>query len=106
MAMTTLTIDIDEEDLARLNEACAARGMTVQQMFGNIAKRIRMPTIFGKAAKKIRRKLYGPTTEEALEAFDALCEQGQNSPYAGMSIEDINAEIALVRAERKARERG
>lgn len=103
MAMTTLTIEIDEDELRRLNEVCAARGITVQEAVRKIARHMKMPAVFSKAAMKIRRKLYGPTAEEARQAFYELRAQALASPLADMSMEEIDKEIALARAEHKAK---
>lgn len=101
MAMTTLTIDIDEDELARFNEACAARGMTVQTALYNFLNKFRRPTGIDKTFIKVKRKF---DTWRDLRVIDALCKEAQKNGTSGMSMEEIDAEIALARKERRERE--
>lgn len=91
MAMTTLTIDIDEDELARLNEVCAARGMTVQQMFYNLVGRIHKQSFIDCIQDRY-------ITWRGRRAFKALRRQAQKNGLCDMTMEDIDAEIALYRA--------
>lgn len=91
MAMTTLTIEIDEDELRRLNEVCAARGMTVQEMFYNLVGRIHKPTLIDSIQDRY-------ITWRGRRAFNRLRKQALASPFADMPMEEIDAEIALYRA--------
>lgn len=100
MAMTTLTIEIDEDELARLNEVCAARGMTVQTAVYDFVRKFHRPKTFAKMLTKMKRKF---DTWKDMRVIDALCKEAQKNGTAGMSMEEIDAEIALARKERSER---
>lgn len=94
MAQATFSIRMDEELKKEFDELCQEFGMTATTAINVFARAV-------VRQRKIPFEISAPkedTRKKALEAFYALREEAKDNGTAGMSLEEINKEIALTRA--------
>lgn len=95
MAQATFSVRMDEELKRQFDALCRDFGMNASTAIN----------VFARAVVRQRRipfEISSPepevTRESALSAFYALRQQARGSGAAGMSLDQINEEIALARA--------
>ena len=95
MAQITFSVRMDENIKRQLDELCKEFGMTTSTAINIFAAQVvregRIPFIIDSRTKdEIIRK-------RAMEAFESLREEAVRNGTAGMSLEEINAEIDAYR---------
>lgn len=95
MAQATFSIRMDEGLKRQFDELCRDFGMNASTAINVFARAVvrqrRIPFEIASSEPEVTR-------ESALSAFYALRQQARESGSAGMSLEEINDEIALARA--------
>lgn len=94
MAQATFSIRMDEKLKRQFDSLCSDFGMSASTAFNIFAKAV-------VRERKIPFEISSPeqtiTREKALEVFELLRKQAQENGVQGMSLEEINEEICLVR---------
>ena len=94
MAQATFSIRMDEELKKQFDGLCQEFGMTATTAINVFARAVvrqrKIPFEIAASEEDTRKK--------ALEAFYALREEAKENGTAGMSLEEINKEIALARS--------
>ena len=101
MAQATFSVRMDEDLKNDFDTMCNEFGMsmtTAINVFARAVVRQRKIPFEIAAPETSRNRLSGP------EAFNALRMQAEENGLQDMSLEEINEEIRLARAERKARQ--
>ena len=93
--MSTLTLRVDDKTKSDLDAFCNELGMNLTTFF----------MIYIKKALREQRipfelQANSPSISEGMRAFRQLRENAQKNGTAGMTLEEINAEIAASRRER------
>lgn len=100
----TMTVRTDALVKARFTALCEEFGMsinTAMNIFMNaVVETKSIPFTIGK------KKTTYDLQREALASFDAIREQAIADPRPEMTLDEINAEIASYRAERRAKREG
>ena len=98
MAQTSMTFRVDDSLKKNFDKLCEEFGLTSTAAL----------TVFMKAVVRERKIPFEVKTESAeevrsrgLRAFWALREEAKKNGLTGMTLEEINEEIRLSRAERK-----
>lgn len=97
MATATFSVRMDENLKKEFETLCDNFGMNMSTAINVFAKAV-------VRERKIPFEITNEpivTTEEALEALKAIREEAIRNGTAGMSLEEINAEIAAARKERR-----
>ena len=103
MAQTSMTVRLDNKQKAIFDELCAQFGMSANTAINIFVKAVircrKIPfTISADSENDIR--------EKALNAFNKLRADAENSNEPEMTLDEINAEINEVRQLRKERKNG
>lgn len=98
MSQVTVSARIDSKDKAAFDSFCSQVGLNTSSVINLFIKKVivenRIP--FEISAPKV-------SLEEGSRAFYQLRNQAKENGVQGMPLDEINAEIAASRAERKAR---
>ena len=98
MAQVSMTVRMDSQLKQMFDSLCAQFGMSANTAMNVFAKAVvqrRCIPFEIKANDEVK------ASEDGLEAFYRLREIAQSNGMADMSLEEINEEIRLARAERK-----
>lgn len=97
MAQATFSVRMEEGLKRQFDALCRDFGMSASTAFNVFARAVvrerRIPFEITATESEVTR-------EGALAAFAALRDEGARNGVAGMSLDEINAEIATARAER------
>ncbi len=102
MAQTAMTVRLDEQDKGQFTQLCSEFGMSVNTAINLFIKKVinkkAIPFSIGLEAKKKSED------ELAIETWHSIRKRAEASTEPEMSLDEINAIIAEVRAERAAKE--
>lgn len=103
MAQTSMTVRLDKKQKAIFDELCAQFGMSANTAINIFVKAVircrRIPFIISADSEDDIR-------EKALNVFNKLRADAENSNEPEMTLDEINAEINEVRRLRKERNNG
>ena len=107
MAQTAFSIRMDEGLKRDFSQFCENIGMTMSTAFVVFAKAVlrdrRIPFEIYDSSEPIAPKKGRITGEEALRAFERVRSEVQSRDIPEMSMDEINAEMAAARKERRER---
>lgn len=103
MASTVLQVRLDEGTYAQAAKIYESLGMDLQKAVTLFLKR----SIEEKdlAFEMSLLEVTDPVIERGLRAMRSMQEKAEEAGLSNMTLDEINAEIAAARAERRARER-
>ena len=108
MAQSTFSIRMDEGLKRDFNQFCDDVGMTMTAAFVVFAKAAvrerRFPFEIGEHRVRLPRTRSDDSAARARQAFAALRAEAARREGSEMTLDEINAEIAAARAERRLRE--
>ena len=110
MAQTAFSIRMDENLKRDFGEFCNSVGMSMTTAFVVFAKATlrerQIPFEIGerRAYRRLRQERLDPAVLRAKEAFEAIRADVQARGLPELSMEEIDAEIAAARRERRERE--
>lgn len=100
--MTTLNFTLDDDDAAKFQEICQKKGITMQDAFDEFTKKIVHKTKGFPIFRWIGDKIYA---YKFMQNVNAIRKEAIKNGTADMSMEEIDAEIDIVRKERMKREK-
>ena len=109
MAQSTFSIRMDENLKRDFGVFCDNVGMTMSTAFVVFAKAAvrerRFPFEIGECRGRLSRIGSSESIDRARQAFKTLRAEAERRGDAEMTLDEINAEIAAARAERRERQR-
>ena len=100
MAKVSVTVNMDSRMKEQIDQFCAMSGNTQEQTFDEMMRMweriVFVPWTEYSNKEKARR--------EGMQAFRRIRQMSEAGELPEMTLDEINAEIAAVRAERHARE--
>ena len=100
MAQVSMTVNMDSRMKEQIDQFCALNGTTQEETLSEMMhmweRLVYVPWTEFVKKEKARR--------EGIQAFRRIRKMAEESKLPEMTLDEINAEIALARAERHARE--